>query len=534
MRHRVRDMLIAAAVLLAASTALAQAPADKSPLQKPPATAGADEVLALEQQRIGEKYKHLEDVLLRMAELSASADPRRAALLKKAVAQSKERLVGVQFEQLAELLRKGQLSRALENQDGLDKDLRALMELLMSENRAKQLESEKARLRQYLKQLSELIRRQKDIQGRTGGAADPKPLSAEQSRLADQTGGLAKDIQRNEEGQSGEPDKADKKTEGGSDAKNKSNKQGQGKSQSPPSGGKQPQGGQEGQGGKQGQGSDAEQPAQQKHPARTRLEAARQRMDEAQKQLEQAKRNDAVQKQEEAIRELERARADLEEVLRQLREEEIGRTLTTLEVRFQRMLERQRAIYAATQRLDKTPKDQRGHNHEIEAGRLSNDESLLVIEADKALALLREEGSAVALPEAIVQMRADMQQVVARLAQARVDSITQAIEEDILAALEEMIAALQKAIDKLEERKQQPPAARQGQPAEEPLVDQLSELKMIRAMQMRVNRRTERYSKLLAGPQAEKGELLDALKRLAEREAEIHRITRDIEMGKNQ
>jgi hypothetical protein len=258
-------------------------------------------------------------------------------------------------------------------------------------------------------------------------------------------------------------------------------------------------------------------------------------MEEAKKQLEQAQREGALEKQEEALRELEQARADLEEILRQLREEEIERTLTALEARFQKMLAMQRTVYAGTQRLDKVPQDQRTHNQEIEAGRLSNDESLIVLEADKALALLREEGSAAAFPEAVSQMRTDMQQIVVRLARAEVGTITQGIEEDVIAALEEMIAALEKAIqDRDQNRQQPPPQQQQGQPGDQPLVDQLAELRMIRALQVRVNRRTDRYSKLLEGGQADKGEMLDALQRLAERQAQIHRVTRDLAVGKNQ
>ena len=49
------------------------------------------------------------------------------------------------------------------------------------------------------------------------------------------------------------------------------------------------------------------------------------------------------------------------------------------------------------------------------AGRLSRKESQIAVEADKALAVLREEGSAVAFPEAVAEMRDDMEQVVARL-----------------------------------------------------------------------------------------------------------------------
>jgi len=42
-----------------------------------------------------------------------------------------------------------------------------------------------------------------------------------------------------------------------------------------------------------------------------------------------------------------------------------------------------------------------------------------------------------------------------------------------------------------------------------------------------------RYSKLIQGEQAENADLIESLKRLAEREERIHRVTRDLEMGKN-
>ena len=255
-------------------------------------------------------------------------------------------------------------------------------------------------------------------------------------------------------------------------------------------------------------------------------------MKEAKKKLEEAERKGAVEEQEEAIRELEQAKAELEEILRQLREEEIERMLAMLEARFKKMLEMQRAVYKGTVRLDKVPKDQRTHGHDIESSRLGNKESDIAVEADKALMLLREDGTAVAFPEAVEQMREDMQQVVERLAQVKAGEITQAIEQDIIAALEEMIEALQKALKEMEQRRQnaQPPP---GQPRDPPLVDVLAEVKMIRALQMRVNRRTDRYSKLIEGEQAERAELIEALQRLAKREQRIHRVTRDLESGRN-
>ena len=113
----------------------------------------SSDAIAQQEQQIAEKYKHLEDVLLRMAELSAASDPRRAALLKKAVAQSKEELIGVRFDRLVELLGKEQLSRASRTRRNSIKDLRSLLELLMSENRAKSIKDERARVRDILEGL---------------------------------------------------------------------------------------------------------------------------------------------------------------------------------------------------------------------------------------------------------------------------------------------------------------------------------------------------------------------------------------------
>ena len=106
----------------------AAAPASTAPASKEPskrASVNPSEQLSQGQQRIADQYRHLEEVLLRMAELSASTDPNRAALLKKAVGQSKEQLIAVRLNQLVELLKKDQLAPALENQAALDQDLQA-------------------------------------------------------------------------------------------------------------------------------------------------------------------------------------------------------------------------------------------------------------------------------------------------------------------------------------------------------------------------------------------------------------------------
>src|SRR5690242_1414825 len=108
---------LAVVVLLAGPPARGQEDADKSAsAAKKPSTAEAAAELTLAQERVEEKYREFEKVLARMAELTAATDPKRAALLRKAVAQSKEELIGTQFEKLVELLKQKQLANAVGNQ----------------------------------------------------------------------------------------------------------------------------------------------------------------------------------------------------------------------------------------------------------------------------------------------------------------------------------------------------------------------------------------------------------------------------------
>jgi len=253
--------------------------------------------------------------------------------------------------------------------------------------------------------------------------------------------------------------------------------------------------------------------------------------------LEEAKRKESVEEQEKAKEKLREALAELERILRQLREEEIERMLALLEARFRKMLQEQLRIYEDTIRLDKVAEAERELKIPIPAGKLAMDERKLVIEADKAFNLLIEEGSSIAFPETVDQMRQDMQQVADRLDMAQVARVTQGLEEDIIATLEEMIEALQKAQQEMEESQQQPPPP-PSQPQDMPLVDELAELKMIRALQLRINTRTKRYARLLDDiddptGQATDADLQDAIVKLAERQDRIYQITRDIVLGKN-
>jgi hypothetical protein len=551
------------------------------------APAAGDE-LAIAQARLADRYKRLEEILSQLAELSAASDPNRARILRQAIAQSREQDINVRFEAIVKLLEEERLAAATNNQVQLRNELDALLELLLKADRDKELASQRDRVREYLKELGRLIRMQKGIRARTEGGDHLPVLAEDQQRAADATGKLGGTIKenesdgKNEDGSRPEDEStkdadkkdADKKDGGKKDGKAQAAepKNGDAESSKPregskpgepsepggsskpsenqPSDGKQsgeqqpsqpsesqPSPGQHGKPSQSGESDDEPQPPQPQDPAERatqRLGRARQRMEDARMKLEEAKRDRAVERQKEALAELERAKADLERILHQLREEEMERLLTQLAARFRKMLELQNAVYEGTIRLDKVDPAARNHDHEIEAARLSRQESLIAREAEKALLLLKEEGSSVAFPEVIDQMHGDMQSVAERLAAIRTDKITQGLEEDIIAALEETIAALEKAAKDLEKRRAPPgQGAPAGEPGEPPLVNKLQELKMIRSLQVRINTRTVRYGEMIGGDQAETPELLAALEELATRQQRVYQATYDLSQSRN-
>jgi hypothetical protein len=166
-----------------------------------------------------------------------------------------------------------------------------------------------------------------------------------------------------------------------------------------------------------------------------------------------------------------------------------------------------------------------------------------------AIRLIEEEGSAIAFAEVFKQVRNDMDKVAKRLNGADVGAVTQTIEKDIIDTLTEMIAALKKARQENKNKNNKPKPSQPGDPKNnnDDLIDLLAELKMIRSMQVRVNKRTEEYHRFYPGVEQapdpvsikdakERDDLervQEELKDLSERQLNIERITRDIAKGKN-
>lgn len=535
--------------------------------------------IAESQQRVSERYDRLELLAGRLAELSTSTQPRRARLLREFVSQSRERDLTGRFEQIVLALQQEKLASAVKDQDSLQSELEQLLELLLQEDRDTQIEAERKRIARYLAELKKLIRKQSGIKARTEGRDDQQELSDDQREAAADAGSLSEDIKQTEgskedsknssgeaqsskngenkptKDESGEKQSSENQSEA-QDSSSKESQQGkpsegkQGQPSESPSEGQnsqsrpseegspsqsgQPQSGQPQQS-QPGSGENSQQDTPQKPADRAaeRLKKAQQRMQQALDKLKDAQHSDAMQAQEDALRELEQAKAELEKILRQLREEEKERMLMLLEARFRKMLDAQIAVYEQTQQLDLERSQVEAHELAIASARLSRKEKQIVREAERALVLLREDGTSVAFPVALEQAKEDMESVAERLSDGKIAAITQALEEDIIAALEETLAALQQALQEMRDKKSQPQQGG-GQPEEQPLVDKLAELRMIRALQNRINRRTVLYGNMIEGEQAIEAELLEALDELAQREECVYRATLDLHQGANQ
>ena len=540
----------------------------------------AQDELAANEKSLSERFDRLELLAGRLAELSKATQPRRAELLQQLVAQSREKDLPGRFNEIVAALEKDNLNAATKYQTSLQSDLKAMLELLLQEDRDRQLESERERIAKYLADLSKLIRQQRGIRARTTGGDSEQQLSEDQQRAADNAGELGDKIEATEvtpkesaasedaespesqepnedgESQDADPSQGDPSKPGGtqqpsdgsqpqdsqpSDSQPSESQPGQSQDQPSQQGQSQP-GQSQGQPSEQSQGgqsspSPSEQQAQQQSPSERAVEKLRQaqeRMKQAEEKLKEANRDQAVEHQEQALRELEQAKAELEKILRQLREEEKERMLVLLEARLRKMLEMQNAVYDETIKLAESAGHVPEHELEIACASLGRKEDQIVGEADRALVLMQEDGSSVAFPEALQQAREDMRSVSSRLRDVKTDEVTQALEKDIIATLEETLAALQKALQDLRDQKGSQQQGQSGEPGEQALVDQLAELRMIRALQTRVNRRTEFYDRLIEGDQTQEAELLEALRELADRQQRIFEATRDLHQGTNQ
>lgn len=644
-----RNWLAMALFLFASATTNRAVTAQESATDPPAAAREAaqtdavpEETIASAQEGLAMRYQRFESTMLQVAEYLRKTDPERADLLVRAIGKSKESRLPDQFKLLVNLLKQDQLGDALEEQQHVVVLMQGLLELLQSEDRKEDIEREKQRIRDLIKDVDRLIGKQGDLRSDTERKENPNGLENRQGRIAGDTKKLIDKIDgqdaakaaakaaksqagqqqpsksgeksQGEKKESGKDDEskgdeqepgdekpsddADKKDPDSKDAEDKDPQNGHSK----PGKGQKSKDGQKGKDGQQGKdddkpkedqpkedqpkedeqpsadgkpseskdspngkpkksqpqqgkqsgqpmpgeppASDDEQPSpsgqeqenapsqQSKTPGREELQRAKEEMERAIEELKKKNHGKASDEQDKALNELAKAKEKLEEILRQLREEERELVLAALEARFRDMLARQLEVYNETVGLHAVPEKQRTDRHQSRSVELARKEETIALLAAKALTLLREEGSSIAFPEAVEQMRDDMLNVVGRLERFDVADLTQGIERDIIEALEELVEALQKEIEKSKDKKQNPQGQEQQQ-QEQALVNILAELKTLRALQHRVNRRTKILGREVDGEQAVDPEVVKQLREQARRQEKIQKATYDLSTGRN-
>ena len=479
--------------------------------------------LAAREAELLERYRDLERSFLRLADLLAVSDPRRAGVLRSAFDRARQEQVQDRVAAIVIMLEQGQLLKAGTSQQDALAQFRGLLELLESGAGEQQLSDTSKEVRAILGRLATLIARQRALEGQTEAGDAVGELAEKQRVAADEAAALGDDVGRfaerfgDDRGDQNEPQKAD-----------------------PPAAGAE-----------QTPGDGHPAPAEDQRPAtdeqhdeqdddgsrarrtRQRLEAAEKRMRQAREQLDGAERGEAREAQQRAVEELETARAELEEILRQVREEEVTRLLVQLEARIRGMLKAERGVLSDAEKLSAVAAAQAERERQLEAARLSREQGAITVDAAKALTLLRDDGTAAAIPQALEQVHDDSAEAAARLTRGDVGRDTLGLLGDLVVGLEEMLAAIEKAQQAQQADEASPAGGRASAPGEQPLVDKLSELKMLRSLQLRVNTRTQRLSRLVDAAEEQPGEpeLRAVLGRLAERQRAIERATRDIVEG---
>ncbi len=552
------------------------------------------------QKSVAERFSRLEMLLLRSADLEAADNPTRAALLQQAVQLSKQAELTDLLADAAARLEQGQYSEAIEKQKSSRESLKRLLELLQSENREQRIREQRDEVRRWIEETDRLLRLQSSLRGRTEGGQSIERAAQDQEKLTRKASEIAGELQSGQTDQPAESPDGESSSEqpsrdenaqpdtpaetkepsdaNPSDAKPSDAKPSDAKpsdsepndsepsdsepsdsepsdskpsdskpSDSKPSDSKPSDSKPSDSKPSDTEPSDAEpaEPAQPQSPterAKQKIEQAQQKMREAEQDLQQAEREGAVEKQRQAEERLREAIEELEEILRQLREEEVERSLASLETRLRRMLDMQNRVLEETTRLQEIAGDEAARQIQITASKLSLDQLKILAEGERALLLLRDEGSSAAFPEAIEQLNVDIQSVADRLQGADVGPLTVVIETEIVSSLEEMVEALvqvQKENREKQQRQQQQPGQPPGEPGDQPLVDKLAELRLIRTLQLRVNKRTTTLSDMLDDPADPTGQvtaedLIEQLQGLAERQLSIQRVTRDIVVGKGE
>jgi len=274
-------------------------------------------------------------------------------------------------------------------------------------------------------------------------------------------------------------------------------------------------------------GEDGEPGFDGKLPGKNNVQQAVPKQKNAAGSLKEVKPGKAKQKQQDAVDDLEEAKKRLEDALAQLRQELQEQVLKALEERFTEMLSKQREITAGTILTQKKRK-------EIEAltakgkvpsfvrercQKFSEAESTLRADAESALKLIEEEGSSAVFPEIVKEIAEDLALVSGFLENFETGLATVEVQKQIENVLEELLDALTRRMEQQDGKDGQG----NGEGQDQPLIPLTAELRMLRTLQVGVNRKTKVVNKLETGKKRK-----DFADNTAKKQGRVKELTRKL------
>ncbi len=271
-------------------------------------------------------------------------------------------------------------------------------------------------------------------------------------------------------------------------------------------------------------------------PGKEDVQKASQSMGQASESLSSGEASQASPKQQQALNQLKKGRDEAERTLENLQKALRERLLAYLKERITFMLDKQKRISKNTRSLNLAIKvantsEEGSLNKELTVSRrnqqkaqnLARQESALALVADDIIDILTEDGTTLVFPQLVGAVKNDLQNVAQRLLQVKTQEHTQQIQRDIEASLRDILEAIKQT-----QKKPAPPnpgKGRQSKSGTGPLLPKSTELKMVLALQKRVNERTKRLDNNLKvdlknAPQ----EHIEQSKRLSEQQEAVRKL----------
>ena len=265
-------------------------------------------------------------------------------------------------------------------------------------------------------------------------------------------------------------------------------------------------------------------------PPSDELKAALSLMSDAEGALSGGRKAEAIAAQTAAQKQLEDASQALRAAIARQQQADQEQARAGLVTALQHMLDEQKAVRTETEGLGKEAAgNAAGRAYRLRAIALSEREKALGTAADGVLDSLAKDGTTVALPAALRQVKEDVAECATLLGDARTGPEVTAVQEGVESALAALIDAFQAAQQAQVKPPETPPQeqAPQRESRKPPLVDLGQQLKVLKALQLSVNAQTGRLDAQRGALDAEAARAQAA--RLATRQGDLLGVARSLE-----